>query len=209
MKKILITLTGISGSGKTTVQRRLTEDYQYNKVITCTTRDPRPAENEVDGVDYFFKTKKEFEEDIKKSNFVEYENFDENYYGTPWSQISSKDTLPIAILEAKGAQNMKKLFSVENSEYEVIRVFLDCPKEVAIERIKSRDSDIPERLNKRLNSIEGKEANWHSLEYDLILPFGSSIDKIHELITGKVIEVQNIFNQNKNNINKVNRGRKP
>jgi guanylate kinase len=198
MKKILLTLTGISGSGKTTVLSKLEDELPYHKVITCTTRDPRPSENEVHGIDYFFLNKKDFEKQIGENGFVEHEKFDENYYGTPWSQIKSKDTLPVAILEANGAQNMKALFSKEDSGYEVIRVLLECPKEVAIERITKRDSTIPERLEKRLNSINGKESDWQDREYDLKLPFGSSIQEIHELITKKIIDVQaNLRTENK------------
>ena len=191
MKDIIITLTGISGSGKTTVLRNLEEDFNYHKVITCTTREPRPSENEVHGEDYFFLDKEDFKSQVKENKFVESEEFDGNFYGTRWAEINSETTIPVAILEPNGAQNMKELFSQKGSKYEVIKVLLECPKEVAIERITKRDSTIPERLEKRLNSLNYKETDWQDRDYDLRLPFGSDISKINDLIKEKILEVQN------------------
>jgi guanylate kinase len=186
MKNLLITLTGISGSGKSTVLRKLEEDYDFHKVITCTTREPRIADNEVDKVDYFFLSKENFENEVKNNKFVENEKFDGNYYGTRWSEIENKKTIPIAILEPNGAKNIKKILKDEN--YEVINVFIDCPPELAIERITRRDSSIPERLEKRLESIRTKEANWHTRDYDLkVLPDGN-IKLINQQIVDKIIE---------------------
>ena len=185
MKNILITLTGISGSGKSTVLKRLEEEHDYHKVITCTTRDPRPADNEQHGVDYYFLSKEDFKEQIKQNKFVENEEFDGNYYGTRWSEIENKHTLPIAILEPNGAKNIKEILKDKN--YEVINVFIDCPPELAIERITKRDATIPERLKKRLKSINTKESDWHEREYDLRVPPDGNIDFINQKIIETVI----------------------
>ena len=57
---MIMILVGPSGAGKTTIASKLlTKNYGLKKVITCTSRAPR--DNEVDGVDYYFKTKEEFE----------------------------------------------------------------------------------------------------------------------------------------------------
>lgn len=199
MKNILITLTGISGSGKSTVLRKLEEEHDYHKVITCTTRDPRPADNEKHGVDYYFLSKKDFKEQVNENKFVENEEFDGNHYGTRWSEIENKNTLPIAILEPNGAKNIKEILKDKN--YEVINVFIDCPPELAIERITKRDASIPERLEKRIKSIKTKESDWHERDYDLRIPPTGDINLINQKITEAIIDFRKKESiENKKNI---------
>ena len=82
-KGLLIVLSGPSGVGKGTVRKKIFDDpttsYKYS--ISMTTRNMR--EGEVDGVDYFFKTKEEFETLIKDDQFIEFAEYVGNYYGTP------------------------------------------------------------------------------------------------------------------------------
>ena len=74
-KGLLIVLSGPSGVGKGTVRKKIFDDpstsYKYS--ISMTTRDKR--QGEVDGVDYFFKAKSEFEELIKQDQFIEYAEY--------------------------------------------------------------------------------------------------------------------------------------
>ncbi|MFC4354401.1 guanylate kinase [Chryseomicrobium palamuruense] len=86
---ILIVLSGPSGVGKGTVRKELfsTPETNYEYSISMTTRAPR--EGEVDGVDYFFKSKKEFEELIAQGRLLEYANYVGNYYGTPLDYVNA------------------------------------------------------------------------------------------------------------------------
>ena len=74
-KGILIVLSGFSGSGKGTIMKELMKKYseQYALSISATTRSPRPGET--DGVEYFFKTKEEFEELIRQDALYEYAQY--------------------------------------------------------------------------------------------------------------------------------------
>jgi len=80
---VLIVLSGPSGVGKGTVRKALFEetdiDFQYS--ISMTTRNPR--EGEMNGEDYFFVTREEFEKNIAEGNMLEYAEYVGNYYGTP------------------------------------------------------------------------------------------------------------------------------
>ncbi len=71
MKKgALIVISGFSGVGKGTVVKKLVEQYEYSLSISATTRAPR--EGEVDGREYYFKTKSEFENLIDYNGFIEW-----------------------------------------------------------------------------------------------------------------------------------------
>ena len=90
-KGLLIVLSGPSGVGKGTVRKEIFDDpttsYKYS--ISMTTRQMR--EGEVNGVDYFFKTKEEFEALIQEDQFIEYAEYVGNSYGTPVQYV--KDTM--------------------------------------------------------------------------------------------------------------------
>jgi guanylate kinase len=85
---LLIVLSGPSGVGKGTVRKALfsqpNTNYEYS--ISMTTRAPR--EGEVDEVDYFFKTRSEFEELIEQDQLLEWAEFVGNYYGTPLEYVN-------------------------------------------------------------------------------------------------------------------------
>ena len=80
-KGAILVLSGPSGAGKSTIINAASEQIgEYYFSISTTTREPRVGE--VDGVDYFFVNKEDFEEDIKAGNFLEYAQVHGNYYGT-------------------------------------------------------------------------------------------------------------------------------
>ncbi|WP_432359437.1 guanylate kinase [Sporosarcina sp. UB5] len=85
---LLIVLSGPSGVGKGTVRKELFQqpDTNYEYSISMTTRSPR--EGEQDGVDYFFRTRNEFEQMMKEGKLLEYAEYVGNYYGTPLDYVN-------------------------------------------------------------------------------------------------------------------------
>jgi len=85
---LLIVLSGPSGVGKGTVRKELftQPDTNYEYSISMTTRSPRVGE--VDGVDYFFKSRSEFENLIEQGKLLEYAEYVGNYYGTPIDYVN-------------------------------------------------------------------------------------------------------------------------
>ena len=112
-KGILIVLSGFSGSGKGTIMKELMKKYseQYALSISATTRSPRPGET--DGVEYFFRTKEQFEKMIADDELIEYAKYVDNYYGTPKAYVeeqlaAGKDV--ILEIEIQGALKVKEKF---------------------------------------------------------------------------------------------------
>ena len=105
----LIILSGPSGAGKGTIHNELLKhDSNLKYSISMTTREKR--ENEIDGVDYYFVTKEEFEKEIKKDSFLEYALVHGNYYGT-LKRVVEKDINNgfdvILEIDIQGALNIK------------------------------------------------------------------------------------------------------
>lgn len=112
-KGLLIVLSGPSGVGKGTVRKAIFSqpDTEFEYSISMTTRAPR--EGEVNGVDYFFKSREEFEGLIEQDRLLEYAEFVGNYYGTPVDYVretldSGKDVF--LEIEVKGARQVREKF---------------------------------------------------------------------------------------------------
>lgn len=109
---LLIVVSGPSGAGKDSVCN-LVASYNPNLWISvsCTSRDIRKGE--LEGVNYFYLTKDEFEEKIKNNDFLEYAMYNNSYYGTPLYKIKEKlneGKDVVLVIEVQGALKVKKLY---------------------------------------------------------------------------------------------------
>ena len=145
-KGSLIVISGPSGSGKDSICERLKE---YNEnfwvSVSCTTRKPRDGEEE--GINYYFRSKKEFENLIEKDELLEYAIYNEEYYGTPKKVINeylNKGTDVILIIEVQGA------LKVKHKVPEATFIFIMPPtmKDLIL-RQKKRNSDSNDKIIKR------------------------------------------------------------
>ncbi len=145
---LLIVLSGPSGVGKGTVRKHLFEHYNndFDFSISMTTREKR--EGEVEGEDYFFRTKEQFENYIKEGKLLEYANYVGNYYGTPIDYV--RETMDrgqdvFLEIEVQGALKVKKRMP------EGIFIFLSPPDLEELEyRIENRGTDHPDVINQRM-----------------------------------------------------------
>ena len=85
---LLIVFSGPSGVGKGTVRQEIfsKSDHKFEYSVSMTTRAQRPGE--VDGKDYFFRSREEFEELIRNGQMLEYAEYVGNYYGTPLAYVN-------------------------------------------------------------------------------------------------------------------------
>lgn len=103
---MILLLLGRSGCGKSTLEQLLISRHGYKKVSTCTTRDRREGES-ADA--YHFMSREEFTERLSRDEFVEWDKYGNNFYGTLRTSLESDEMLVIAITP-EGAANVKKAF---------------------------------------------------------------------------------------------------
>ena len=129
-KGILIVLSGFSGSGKGTIMKELMKKYsdQYALSISATTRSPRPGET--DGVEYFFRTKEQFEKMIADDELIESAKYVDNYYGTP-NRLVGRGTEEMSVIESRLSRAVEEAQGIEAYDYLIVNDKLDaCVGEV-------------------------------------------------------------------------------
>ncbi len=165
-KGAILILSGPSGCGKSTLLKEVYKDISdYYFSISTTTRAPRVGE--VNGVDYFFVTKEEFEKDIENDNFLEYAKVHDNYYGTsltPINKAVQEGKLVIFDIDVQGHEIVrKKLDSIVTS------VFITTPSlKVLEERLNARNTDSSDIIEKRIKNAKGEVEFFQDYDYLII-----------------------------------------
>ena len=186
---ILVVVSGFSGAGKGTLMKRLMEKYDnYALSVSATTRDPRPGEEH--GREYFFHTKKEFEELILEDALIEYAQYVDNYYGTPKAYVEKQLNMGkdvILEIEIQGALKVKK--KMPNT----LLLFVTPPNAEELKHLLvNRGTESLEVIESRL-SRASEEAKGMS-EYDYILindVIEECVDNMHSIIQSQHDAVKN------------------
>lgn len=145
-----IVISGPSGVGKGTICNKLFKELNAWYSVSTTTRSPR--EGEVDGVNYFFISKEEFLKKIEAGEFLEYNYYNENYYGTSKKIVLEKMDQGVNVfseIDVNGARNIKKIFP------DALLIYIAPPSmEELRKRLVGRGTDSIERINQRLAIAE-------------------------------------------------------
>jgi guanylate kinase len=179
----MLVIVGASGTGKSAIRNYLISKYQMDKVVSCTSRPMR--EGEVDGQDYFFLQKEEFEDRIQKDWFVEYTLYNDNYYGIPKHQIKDNS---IAIVEPDGVVALKK-----QEDLNLTIIYLQSLTSVRKERMRKR-GDTEEQIVQR---IELDDLRFKSVKEDtncIVDNDGNSIEEIADFVFN-LYNIENKLNQ--------------
>lgn len=163
---LLIVFSGPSGVGKGTVRQEIfsTPDHKFEYSVSMTTRQKRPGE--VDGVDYFFRTREEFEELIKNGQMLEYAEYVGSYYGTPLTYVN--ETLDKGIdvfleIEVQGALQVKK--KVPDGVF----IFLTPPDlDELKDRLVGRGTDSEEVIRQRIERAKEEIALMREYDYAVV-----------------------------------------
>ncbi len=179
-KGILIVVSGFSGAGKGTLMKALLGKYDdYALSISATTRNPR--EGEVDGREYFFKTKEDFEKMIAQDELIEYARYVENYYGTPRAYVeeqlnAGKDV--ILEIEIQGALKVKEKFP------ETLLLFVTPPNAEELKRrLVGRGTETMEVIESRMRRASEEAEGMEAYDYLVINDdLEACVEEMHKII---------------------------
>ncbi len=183
----LILIIGPTAVGKTSILNELMKTNRYDRLITCTTREPR--EGEVNGSDYHFLKKETFEEGIKDNLFVEHANVHGNLYGINSELLQNQlsgDKDVLAIVDHQGASTLKDLL---RDNCKVLFIEPNNKKDI-IERLAAR-GDEEEDTRKRLVSysleIQTKN-NWDYLLTNENNKFADCVKSIENYLSNQNVK---------------------
>lgn len=196
---LLIVFSGPSGVGKGTVRQEIfsTPDHKFEYSVSMTTRAQRPGE--VDGKDYFFRSREEFEELIRNGQMLEYAEYVGNYYGTPLTYVN--ETLDKGIdvfleIEVQGALQVKKKVP------DAVFIFLTPPDLNELqERLVGRGTDSEEVIAKRIERAREEIALMSEYDYAIVndeVPLAA--ERVKRVIEAEHFRVDRVIGRYRNMI---------
>ena len=196
-KGILIVVSGFSGAGKGTLMKRLVSDYDnYALSVSMTTRQPRTGE--VDGREYFFSTKEEFEKKIEEEGLVEYACYCGNYYGTPREYVEKKleeGKDVILEIEIQGALKIKQQFPT------ALLLFVMPPSAAELKRrLVGRGTETEDVIEKRLKRATEEAEGIENYDYIVI---NDNLEECVREMHGLIMAAHETPARNQEFINKV------
>lgn len=176
---ILAIISGFSGAGKGTVVNKLLEKDNYAVSISATTREPR--QGEVDGKNYFFKSRDEFENMIENNQLIEYAEYVGNYYGTPRDYVFKKleEGYDVILeIEMQGALKVKEKFP------ETALIFITPPSADELKkRLVGRGTETIEQIDKRMSRAVDECDYMNKYDYIVVNDdLDECVDEIHRLL---------------------------
>ncbi|MBQ7126657.1 guanylate kinase [bacterium] len=186
MRGEIYILSGSSGVGKGTVLKKFFErNKNFQLSVSCTTRQPRAGE--IDGVNYFFITKSEFDTLVKNNSFLEWAEFSGNFYGTKKDYVEKVlDSGKNIILEIDtvGALKVKSILP------DVKMIFILPPSMEELEaRLRGRNTETEEAIQKRLQSIKLEIENSKLYDYKIINDdIETAVSELEKILCNKTME---------------------
>jgi len=191
---IMVILSSPSGAGKTTLVKLLSEKWDFYTSISHTTRKSR--NNEEEGKDYYFVNNDQFQNLIKKKEFLEYANVFSHLYGTTKTPViknleNSKNV--VFDIDWQGTEQIKK----KNLEYKLLTFFVLPPsKKVLFNRLSNRDMKDKLIVDDRMKEFNKDILHWKNYDYVVINDdLQRCFNEICELI-------DSFINESKNNYDK-------
>lgn len=182
---LIFVFSGPSGSGKTTLCNSLLAAVpRAKRLVTCTSRAPRPGETE--GVDYRFLTAAQFDTALAGGEFFEHALVHGNHYGSRRRDVimlidQRQDV--VFNVDVQGAATIRKTAAAEPLlAGRLITIFvLPPPVEELRKRLQGRSQDKPEEIEMRLKAAAEEITHWN--EFDYVLPSASREEDLNRLLT--------------------------
>jgi guanylate kinase len=178
---MIVILSGLSGTGKSTLARWLEMNGNFIEAVSHTTRPQRGGE--IDGVHYYFVSEEEFNQMLEDGKFIEFVELYGYKYGLTYDEIERIHALgkdAVVVLHPEGLRYFDKVCK----QYGCLRVMLHTD---AIEVLRYRmvvRGDDPDVIEKRLAEVDGYE-RWFKY-YDMVLDAMEEVEKNGEIIKGAI-----------------------
>jgi len=163
---MMFILSSPSGAGKTTLTKKLAEHNKNFAIsISHTTRKPRPQE--INGKDYHFVDKDEFNSLVNKNDFFEYANIFDNYYGTlkkPILELLKLGKDVLFDIDWQGTQQLKKIKNLS------LVTFFILPPNITVlkQRLLNRHEGHYKVIEKRMNKFQEEISHWNEYKYVVV-----------------------------------------
>ena len=176
-KGLLIIFSGPSGSGKGTIMKSLLASREDTVLsVSMTTRAPRPGE--IDGYHYHFVTREEFEKTVAEDGFLEYAEYNGNFYGTPEAPIRrllNEGKNVMLEIEVQGAEK------VMDHRSDVVSIFITTPSYAELERrLRGRGTEPEEVIQKRMKTSQYELSRAFRYQYIVL---NDEVEKAVDRIT--------------------------
>ena len=164
---VLLVISSPSGTGKTTICKKLLEyDKNLHLSVSVTTRKKR--KNEVEGIDYYFKTKKDFLNLKSENFFIENAFVFENYYGTLKSEVLKRLENGIDVLIDIDWQGTRQIRN-KDLNYKLITIYILPPsKKELLNRLIKRERKNIKTVNKRMKEFKKELSKWKEYDYVVV-----------------------------------------
>ena len=177
----LFVVAGPSGSGKTTIYKRLLKEEQGILFsVSATTRKPRRGE--VEGQDYYFLSRSEFEQRLEDDAFVEWAEVHGNYYGTLREELRTKSAdgrICVLDVDVQGARNLK------DAGLDATFIFIVPPSlEILEARLRGRGTESEETLNTRLKNASKELEAARYFDYVVV---NDRLDEAYREVRGLIV----------------------
>ena len=173
--KFLFVVSGAAGTGKDSVVKALREAHpEIEKTVSATTRAPRPGEQE--GVDYYYRTREQFQQLLENDQVVEHNFYNGNYYGTLKSEVEKRleaGKVVVLVIDVHGAANIRRMFPGATT------VFLLPPSVEELEhRLRGRGTETEDRIEARLETA--KRELPYAPQYDYQIVNGGDLEEAYQ-----------------------------
>ena len=191
----IIILSSPSGAGKTTLVKLLSKKKNFFTSVSHTTRTPRS--NEINGIDYFFVNKENFQKLIDENEFLEFAKVFENYYGTSKKNIIKKLNEGQNVLFDIDWQGTEQIIK-KKLDFKVVTIFILPPsKKVLHERLSNRDMKDKLIVEERMKQFDKDILHWKKYNYVVI---NDNLNNCYKKIS---MIIDSELNNKKSNYDKV------
>ena len=184
----LFVVSGPSGTGKTTILRRVLDSRRdLGFSVSYTTRAKRPGEEE--GKDYFFVSEEQFEARISNGEFIEWARVHDNLYGTSREYVDSRLDAGIDVvldIDVQGALNVQK------ERPKAVYVFIAPPSYDELKnRLETRGTENAEQLRTRLRNARWELSKIYLFQYVVVnCSLDRSVEQLDAIITSEQLRVE-------------------